>query len=105
MVPVRFVQTGDLHLLANPSWQEAGRNERNRRLQAALSLICEKAQAADFLLLAGDIVDGKDWCPATLDERLAWFVKLLKAVGSQRVVCAFGSHDHESVRNGSCVII
>jgi len=88
---LKFVHAADLHLDAPfrslPAAQAAARRQNQRELLHRLITLCEEEQAA-FLLLAGDVFDGQQVYPETVEA-------LCAALGSTAmpVFISPGNHD------------
>ena len=94
---IRIIQTGDWHLFANTkSWPKAGYSYRQSRIKKCIQRIFEEAQKADFLLLAGDLIDRRQLNDA--ENNLGWLRESINSIGQEKLLVNFGSHEDESVR-------
>ena len=97
MTVLRILHGADLHLdspfAALPPEQAASRRRQQRQLPAALAALCRKHHC-DLMLLAGDVFDGVQVCPETIEALQKAFADC-----GVPVMIAPGNHDPASSRS------
>jgi DNA repair exonuclease SbcCD nuclease subunit len=97
MRQLKLIHTGDWHVFANTSWQSSGFFHHHQSLKQCISRIFHASRFADFLLITGDIIERHPpvECKKYCEKYLDWIEKNIVALGKEKVIVAYGSHDKE----------